>query len=527
MEDDIIKDYIENGMTVIAISDKYNVGRKKVSAILKSAGVEIRNVYKIEIPPKEDIISIYDEPGGSISKVARHFNTTNPTVRKWMEHHNIYRKSHKETSASVNQMTIEDECIYIDELRLYLEKSKSLTQTKKKFKITSSQLKHWIEKYNLEVSENKFCRKPIPPKEELEKLINSGITYKDMLKKLDVSYHTLIKWLGFHKLIQDKKVIYQNMTNSISNTKLELYGYSHFPDSVYETHSVSKGETELKEYLNSLGFNFKKKHIYIEEGVRRELDMYDENKKIAIEFSGAYWHCQLNNPDKNYHYKKWKWCSDNGIQLMTFWDLEISQNKEKILSFIKSKLGVFENTIFARNTMFKEVNIKQYKFFENNHIQGGNCNIDRNFGLFDEEGEMVACVSFTKHHRDNTKYTLNRLAFKKYVQVVGGASKLIKNALEQVDRDVITWSDNRFSTGELYEKCGFKLETILKPDYVYYDVKKNKILSKQSQQKKNTGCPPDMTEKEYGISLGRYQLWDCGKKRYIFAKKDIDTHQNH
>ena len=250
------------------------------------------------------------------------------------------------------------------------------------------------------------------------------------------------------------------------------------------------------------------------------MDLYFPDHNLAIEFCGSYWHSELYK-DVKYHYNKWKMCNEAGIQLLTFWDLEFNSREEQIISFIKSKVKKYETIMYARQLIFKEITEKQYEFFENNHIQGGKCNIDRNFGLYTKSGILVGCVSFSKHHRNADLYTLNRLAFKRGVNVVGGVGKLLKNALELINKQVITWSDNRYSTGEIYTKNGFEFSEDLKPDYSYFDSKNNVILSKQSQQKKLIGCPKDMTEHEFCKSLGRYRLWDCGKKRFVYTPKII------
>lgn len=254
-----------------------------------------------------------------------------------------------------------------------------------------------------------------------------------------------------------------------------------------------------------------------------ELDLYFPDKSIAVEISGAYWHSEKFKFDKKYHANKYEMCVDKNIQLLTFWDLEYSTRKKQILQFIKSKLGVFERRLFARNVEFKEIDIKQYSFFEENHIQGKPSAIDRNFGLFLND-ELVACVSFAKHHRNSSKYTLNRLAFKNDIQVVGGTSKLIRNSLKIIGGEVITWSDNRFSSGCIYKNNFFEFDGDLPIDYCYFDNKTNSIMSKQSNKKKNIGCPTDITEHEFCKSIGRFRIWDCGKKRWVYRNNGLTLH---
>lgn len=48
---------------------------------------------KLPIPPKEELEANYTT---SISALARHYNTSNITVRNWMIHYGIERRSHAE-----------------------------------------------------------------------------------------------------------------------------------------------------------------------------------------------------------------------------------------------------------------------------------------------------------------------------------------------------------------------------------------------------------------------------------------------
>src|SRR5690606_9740990 len=103
-----------------------------------------------------------------------------------------------------------------------------------------------------------------------------------------------------------------------------------------------------------------------------------------------------------------------------------------------------------------------------------------------------------RHHRNNKDLVLNRLAFKNNIQIIGGASKLIKNSQKILKEDIITWSDNRWSNGNVYESAGFELEEILGIDYSYTrGNEKNGRRSKQSMQKKRISCPDNITEHEY------------------------------
>ena len=83
---------------------------------------------------------------------------------------------------------------------------------------------------------------------------------------------------------------------------------------------------------------------------------------------------------------------------------------------------------------------------------------------------------------------------------------------------VITWSDNRWTDGSIYEKIGFVFDKNLPIDYCY--TKNEKIVSKQSRSKKQSKCPNDMTEVEWSHYNKWYRIWDCGKKRWAWTKEE-------
>jgi hypothetical protein len=203
---------------------------------------------------------------------------------------------------------------------------------------------------------------------------------------------------------------------------------------------------------------------------------------------------------------------EKNIQLITIFENEWKYNKEKIKSFLKAKLGIFETRIYARDCEFREISIKQYGFFELYHLQGKPSRIERNFGLYYNE-ELVGCVSYALHHRNNKDIILNRMVFKSNIQIIGGASKLLKNSIKEMNCDIITWSDNRWSNGNVYNSM-FKNTKEYKADYFYTNF--NEYRSKQSMK-----VPMGINEREYWKELGWTRIYDCGKIKWEYKKSAI------
>lgn len=301
---------------------------------------------------------------------------------------------------------------------------------------------------------------------------------------------------------------------------LEIYGV---PYAFLANKTSNKSEKDLSQFLTELGYKFSNNYTVLN---GKEIDLFNEDLKIGIEYCGLYWHTELSlEPrERNYHYNKYKDCQNNEIQLITIFSDEWKHHKNKCKSIIASTLGTYDKRIYARKCKVVKVDKPSY-FFEMNHLRGKPPSSMVCFGL-ENGGELVAAMSLGSHPRNASQIVLDRMCSKMGVQVVGGASKLFKTSLEWLKNNnyqsLITWSDNRWSQGKIYPILGFSLDKELLPDYSYVDLKNpSKRLSKQSQKKSSTGCPEEKTEREWAIEKGLARIWDCGKKRWVYHLNTI------
>lgn len=300
-------------------------------------------------------------------------------------------------------------------------------------------------------------------------------------------------------------------------TKMERYGtpYPHL------NCFTSKGETEVKEFCEHVtGKSFKKHYI-----AKTEFDVYNEELGIALEYCGLYWHCDdnhMNPKGRQYHKSKLKLANEHGIRLITIFEDEWRDRNSQVKGFIKS---IFQKGIPLRASKcsLKELPKKAAnEFYETYHIQGKTSNsIIKSYGLFHED-TLVAVMSFSSHHRQGHDKTvvLSRLCFHPDYRVHGGASRLFKHMKNEFsDYDIISWSDNRWSEGNVYKSLGFELDEELAPDYSY--VKGKERFAKQSMTKNKIGAAENQTEYERAKELGFARIWDCGKTRWIMKRGSI------
>lgn len=322
------------------------------------------------------------------------------------------------------------------------------------------------------------------------------------------NYETFYDWaISIYKDKHTAIKIDVSLPYSSDNTKFDRIGKK-----------SSIQEKEIKDYLSVCGYTFKKNRTVLD---GQEIDLYNEQLKLGIEYCGLYWHSEQTGKFRSYHYDKYQALSSQDIRLITIFGDEWDERREQVHNFLSAIIGHHDRRVFARKCRVCAIESKQAKeFIEQNHIQGAKTALFY-VGLYSED-ELVGCMSLAKHHRGEDCLVLDRMCFKSGWSVVGGASKMLNACVVWAKNNnysrIISWSDNRWSQGHVYEKMGFVLDGELGPDYSYIKLSDGrKRISKQSMMKSKTGCPKDMTEKEWAIQNGYSRIWDCGKKRWLFT----------
>lgn len=256
-----------------------------------------------------------------------------------------------------------------------------------------------------------------------------------------------------------------------------------------------------------------------------ELDFYFPEHNVAIEICGLYYHSQYSKygkTDKNYHYNKWKQCYKKGIQLLTIFEDEILLKLDIVNNMILYKLKYNSSkSIGARNIQVKQVNYNDSKlFFDKNHIQGGLVNSNINYaGFYDDK--MISVMSFKRNSRGSYDYELVRFASDRG-KYPGIASKMLKCfVLDHQPDTIVSFSDNRWSNGNLYLKTGFVEDGDIPCDYYYTDYKNrfHKSNFKKGRLKERFNVDiTNKTELELTREIGYDRIWDCGKKRWVWKK---------
>ena len=284
--------------------------------------------------------------------------------------------------------------------------------------------------------------------------------------------------------------------------------------------TISKGQQQILDYLCTIVERSAVEHTNRQLIKPLELDIVVPQYNVAIEYNGLYWHSELSK-DKNYHLRKTVDAEKVGIRLLHIFEDEWLYKQDIVKSRLNSIFNKLEYKYFARNCTIEQIsNTAAKTFLIANHIQG-HVNSEYCYGLFHQQ-ELVSVMTFCKLRKalgsasiDET-YELLRFASKAYTSVVGGASKLLKFFVRLVQpRTIISYADKRWSTGELYEKLGFKHLHDSKPNYYYVFglTRKHRYSCRKSALVKQ-GYDKSLTEHQIMLSRNIPRIYDCGASKW-------------
>lgn len=298
----------------------------------------------------------------------------------------------------------------------------------------------------------------------------------------------------------------------------------------------SKPQLEIDAFIKSLGLEttVNAKDII----GKKELDIFVPSHKFAVEFNGLIYHSYYFGNKENREVEKFEACEKNGITLLMIYEDEWRDNPELIKSMIKFRLGKFDGIkLNARDLELRRIdkNADFKVFFNRNHLEG-HVKAKFAYGLFDNN-RLVMCASVRRNF--NKEWELARLATDYDINVRGGASKLISAILNEINDNLVSYSNNRLSTGGVYKGLNAKEITVSKkPNYYYTDFKNRidrfscrrindpEVLSRypgighSEREQCESGM---MSEVRFGGFAPLFKIEDCGHKKWLLQKPESAT----
>ena len=465
--------------------------------------------YKITKPTQEELLDVYVKEGATISSLARQYKTSNPTVRSWLIEYDIPRKSHKQASTEANNRHRKNIRPTKKEFEL-LYNENSIESLEKYYNVGQATIYEWIEELGVILrtpSESLLMCKQIQfkdkyySKEFLMEQYDASKPFSDLADTLNISRSFLSKLFHIHGLERTKQSpLYR------SKQEINLYDYlvSEFPDDKW-----SYGNREIITPL--------------------ELDIVNHDKKLAIEYCGLYWHAEFSSGrGKTYHRAKYLLAKEKGYRLITVFE---SDDLDKVKVLLRKLLGK-TNRIYARKTKIEKIDSKTAIEFHNTHHLHNAIGGTDHYGLYDEHN-LVMVISFGKtRFSKKYEYECTRMTSHSNVTVVGGASKLFKYFISDINpKSLITYSDLRFGEGKVYLNCGLTEEEQTAPNYWYFKRNTSILHSRVKFQKHKLNSvletfDSEKTEFENMIDNRWDRIWDCGNAKYTWNNTDYTPNTN-
>lgn len=562
-KEEIVNEYINTKIGVEKMALKYHVGKYRIKMILEEMGISIKkrgaqsnnetfvvedpkqkkyvndNEYHyIVVDPKTDWSSKdIDNKGGFLTTYIKNkYNIEIPTLydrnkyymltgNYWWEQYLLYKKvPNAETK----------KCPYCDWETIDIENKSGMFETHLK-KV------HNIDKmtYLNEHPEDKkyfYCINPILNL-QLEQDTNKFVTCKICGKKLTKISNIHLK---LHGITKEEYIAKYGADEIMCNETYEKFkNIAHTLNTnmtpKMKDRFTSNAEKEIISYLNEHDIECGKNRSILN---GQELDIFIPSKNIAIEYNGNIWHTeQFGKKDRNYHMTKLNLCNENGIKLIQVCDDEYLSNKELILNKISHIVGCDENKpkVFARKTIVREIyKFEADDFLNKYHVQGA-ARGTIYYGCFYNEN-LVGVMVFKNGSIKNKGWELTRFATDYHYICCGIGGKMFKRFVRDYSpTEVFSFADRRWTVdidNNIYTKLGFKLDSILRPDYKYYLHKggNNKRIHKMSLNKKTLskkyGFDIRMTESEMAAKLGYDRIWDCGLVKYTYKNEKEDNRGN-
>jgi hypothetical protein len=315
----------------------------------------------------------------------------------------------------------------------------------------------------------------------------------------------------------------------------EKHGEYSIPKTLYSNRKINRNV--LCTECNPISKNISGKELYLRNYIeeiydgeilsnhkidRREVDIFLPEMNLGFEFNGMMWHSERYNDSYNM-LNKTNFMKERGVRIFHIFEDDYDNKWEIVKSMVNNLLGKTNRIIYGRKTKVKKINDKDVvkRFLNENHLQGYH-NSEHNYGLFYED-ELVGLMTFSKlrkvlgHKNNEGKYELLRFCNKINTSVIGGASKLLKFMIKDVEpKYILSYSDKMWATGKIYENMGFKFKHSSSPNYWY--VKRGTRYNRLKYQKHKLckmGFDGNKTERQImEEDMDMYRIYNCGNDVY-------------
>jgi GNAT superfamily N-acetyltransferase len=274
---------------------------------------------------------------------------------------------------------------------------------------------------------------------------------------------------------------------------------------------------------NILGWSTRISALLAESGVysilehkvgKLKYDVFIPSANLLLEVNGLRWH--KGDAARRRDCSKRDVALANNHQFMMVFEDEVRRHTIDKLLLNRVGRAVAESVRPRQCTISKIATLNANNFHAQFHYLGKCASPAFSYGAsFD--GKLVAVASFGRPTRQASKceFELLRMASDPDYRVHGIWGQLLREFVREVSpRSIVSFSDNRLFDGRVYPKIGFAHDGDVKPDYYWTDGYKR--WHKSSLRKTPDEVRSGKTEVALRTAEGLDQIWDLGKKRWVW-----------
>jgi hypothetical protein len=260
-----------------------------------------------------------------------------------------------------------------------------------------------------------------------------------------------------------------------------------------------------------------------------DTDVFIPSAKIAIDITDEWEVCTaFNNADRYAMRNKMRTLTDSGLSVLNVFRSEWNTRRDQVMNMIASKCAPAKFRIPGRKAKFVIITPETAEtFIEAHHIQPLGMRQTYNYGLLHGDDLVAVMTFYTYTFSKITDISLTRFCCMEDTQIMGGADKLMQNAIRVNGWDsMISWSDNRWSVGNLYSRLGYKEQAEDSPARFFINTE-GEIVQNMAATHRNdvVSRPKGQTTAERMQDLGYVSYYDAGKRVWLWKSPNYKEYQ--
>ncbi len=255
-----------------------------------------------------------------------------------------------------------------------------------------------------------------------------------------------------------------------------------------------------------------------------ELDVWVPSAGLGVELNGLYWHGERHKgaAARIDISRKLEPMTARGHRLVVVYEDEWRLRRTAVEGYLRAILGR-KPTVGARECLVVEDHRGAQAFEEAHHVQGAATRGERL--VLTLAGRVVAVATFAPVPDTSSRsagpgtWDLVRYTVGPDLSVAGGLSRLLARWRRAHPGPVVTYSDKRWSAGNLYRAAGFQEGVHSVPRYWYFrkddPVRRHRFAFRKAALVQKGWLRPGETEWACMRRLGWDRVWDAGKVRWV------------